>query len=459
VVNATVTNWNGASTPINDTGNVSASLASLTRAAGESVAGGPYAITAGTLNALSGSSAPNYSASFSVANGPTLTINQAALTATIGNQNKTYGTNDPSLSGITPTLAGVINRTVSTWNGNVAVDDTNKVSASLASLTRTANENVGSYSITGGTLTLSGTSAGNYSSGFSVSGGPTLTINQAVLTATIGNQSKTYGANDPSLSGITPTLAGVVNATVSTWNGNVAVDDTNKVSASLASLTRNPGETVAGGPYAYTSGTLNALTGTSAGNYSASFSLANSPTLTINPATLTYIADTASMTYGTSPPSFSGTVTGFVGGETQASATTGTLAFTSTATSLSNVGSYAINGSGLTANNGNYVFVQAAGNATALTINPAPINPAPINPAPIAVGNLDTLGTAANAAGTLAPSTVMNATVLPSPALLPGSVTFGSNTVLPYGNDEEAAGGSASQQTSNTSDSRRRRRR
>jgi hypothetical protein len=35
------------------------------------------------------------------------------------------------------------------------------------------------------------------------------------------------------------------------------------------------------------------------------------------------------------------------------------------------VGSYAINGSGLTANNGNYVFAQAAGNATAFTINPA----------------------------------------------------------------------------------------
>jgi hypothetical protein len=58
---------------------------------------------------------------------------------------------------------------------------------------------------------------------------------------------------------------------------------------------------------------------------------------------------------------------------------------------------------------------------------------------------------------------VMNATVLPTS---PGNVmSFGSNTVLPYGNDEGVAGGSASQQTSNTSeqtsntsDSRRRRR-
>ena len=64
-------------------------------------------------------------------------------------------------------------------------------------------------------------------------------------------------------------------------------------------------------------------------------------------------------------------MTGFLNGETQATATTGTLTFTSPATAASIPGSYAINGSGLTANNGNYTFVQAAGNATALTITQA----------------------------------------------------------------------------------------
>jgi hypothetical protein len=59
-------------------------------------------------------------------------------------------------------------------------------------------------------------------------------------------------------------------------------------------------------------------------------------------------------------------VTGFVGGDTPGSATTGTLAFTTTATPLSPAGNYAINGSGLTA--GNYTFVQASGNAIALTV-------------------------------------------------------------------------------------------
>jgi len=42
--------------------------------------------------------------------------------------------------------------------------------------------------------------------------------------------------------------------------------------------------------------------------------------------------------------------------DTQANATTGTLTFTTPATVTSNVGQYAINGSGLVANNGNYTF-------------------------------------------------------------------------------------------------------
>src|SRR5262249_14141982 len=74
-----------------------------------------------------------------------------------------------------------------------------------------------------------------------------------------------------------------------------------------------------------------------------------------------------------------------------------------------------------------------------------------ITPPPITVV-LDALEAAANAAGTTSPSTVMNATILPSPTSLPGNGTFGSNTVLPYGygNDAGVVGGSASQQTSNT---------
>jgi hypothetical protein len=88
--------------------------------------------------------------------------------------------------------------------------------------------------------------------------------------------------------------------------------------------------------------------------------------LTVTPATLTYLANAASRAFGAPNPVFTGTVTGFVNGDTQASATIGTLSFSSTATATSAAGSYAITGSGLSA--GNYVFTQAAGNATALTV-------------------------------------------------------------------------------------------
>lgn len=96
-------------------------------------------------------------------------------------------------------------------------------------------------------------------------------------------------------------------------------------------------------------------------------------TLTINPATLTYVANPVSRTYGDPNPAFSGSVTGFVNGDTLGSATTGTLTFTSPATAASNAGSWAINGGGLTANNGNYVFQDAVANLTALTVNKAPL--------------------------------------------------------------------------------------
>jgi hypothetical protein len=52
------------------------------------------------------------------------------------------------------------------------------------------------------------------------------------------------------------------------------------------------------------------------------------------------------------------------------------LTFTSPATLASVPGSYAIVGSGLTANFGNYIFDQAAGNATALTIT---VNTSPVS--------------------------------------------------------------------------------
>lgn len=90
--------------------------------------------------------------------------------------------------------------------------------------------------------------------------------------------------------------------------------------------------------------------------------------LSITPATLTLVADPFLRFFGQANPAFTGTVTGFRNDDTLSSATTGTLQWTSQADAGSLPGTYAINGSGLDA--GNYVFVQAESNQTALRVMP-----------------------------------------------------------------------------------------
>jgi filamentous hemagglutinin family protein len=104
-----------------------------------------------------------------------------------------------------------------------------------------------------------------------------------------------------------------------------------------------------------------------------------STTLTITPAVLqlTYLANAASGIYGSNPTGLGGTFSanGLVGSDLLADVLSGTASWTTTATSASGVGSYAITGGGLTSSNGNYTIsaIQAAGNATAYTVTPRAI--------------------------------------------------------------------------------------
>jgi hypothetical protein len=107
------------------------------------------------------------------------------------------------------------------------------------------------------------------------------------------------------------------------------------------------------------------LSGSSASNYTLVEPTGLSANIT--PATLVYTANPASGFAGQVPP-LSGVVGGFVPGDTQSNATAGSLLWTTTG-NTNQPGQYAIDGSGLTA--GNYVFVQAPGNASALTLTPA----------------------------------------------------------------------------------------
>src|SRR6185369_3585072 len=102
----------------------------LTRAVGESVEAGPYAITQGMLAAND-----NYTISFSAS---TLTITKAPLSITADDKTKTFGASDPAF---TVTYTGFVN------------SDTAAVLAGTLTFTRTPGESVGTYAITPSGLT------------------------------------------------------------------------------------------------------------------------------------------------------------------------------------------------------------------------------------------------------------------------------------------------------------------
>ena len=121
-------------------------------------------------------------------------------------------------------------------------------------------------------------------------------------------------------------------------------------------------------PVTVTVGLSNGSNGGLASNYRVGSGTSTQASIT--PATLTYTANPADKLVGAPLPLLTGSVSGFVAGETQATATTGSLGFVTPALAESPAGQYAVNGSGLAARN--YVFSQAPGNATALTVRGLP---------------------------------------------------------------------------------------
>ena len=209
-----------------------------------------------------------------------------------------------------------------------------------------ANKNVG----TTNTIVISGTPASPYVVEF-IDGAESFT--PAPLTINAVTDSKVYDGTTSS--SMTPTTSGLVTGdTVSSLSQSF--ESRNVLGTGGSTLSVDDGYAV--------------NDGNGGNNYAVTL---NTATGTISPVTLTYAANPVSINLGQTIPTFGGTETGFVGGQTEASATTGALTFSTPATGSSPSGSYPIDGSGLTANFGNYVFVQAPGNATALTIGSFPL--------------------------------------------------------------------------------------
>ncbi len=97
----------------------------------------------------------------------------------------------------------------------------------------------------------------------------------------------------------------------------------------------------------------------------------NATALTINPAALLYTADLQSRTYGGANPAFTAALRAWSNGDSQASTTTGTLVFSSSAASGSAAGSYAHHRVGPHLDQQQLCPGPGGVNATALTINPA----------------------------------------------------------------------------------------
>ena len=268
------------------------------------------------------------------------TITPAALAVT-------YTASDVFLLyGVTPsaTLPGSVSA-----QGLQGSDTLASVTAGAVSFTTTATAQspVGSYAITGARLSAN---SGNYTFSFGQASGnaTALTIDPATLAIAAMAQSRTYGAANPNF---TYTETGLVNG--DTLSGSLVTG------ATAASNV---------GTYAITQGSLSA-----GSNYVVNYTPAN---LSVTPAslTVTYTANPATSIYGNVPTGLSGGVgaAGLVNGDTLSAVTSGSATFTTTADATSNVGNYAVTGSGLAANSGNYAFsfAQAPGNSTALVIVP-----------------------------------------------------------------------------------------
>ncbi len=218
-------------------------MASYSRAAGETVLGGPYTISA-TLSPSSVLS--NYAITYNTAS---FTITAKAASVTPNAAGKTYGASDPALNG---TLSGFL------------------MSDSMtASYSRTAGETVlgGPYTINA-TLSPS-TVLSNYAITYNTA---RFTITTKAASVTPNAAGKTYGASDPALTG--------------TLSGFLVVDNV------MANYSRAAGETVLGGPYTI-SATLSPSSVLS--NYAITY---NTASFTINPFAFSYTIGNDSQVFG-----------------------------------------------------------------------------------------------------------------------------------------------------------------
>lgn len=274
----------------------------LVRVSGEDT--GAYTIGIGSVDAGS-----NYTLNYIPEN---LTIVPRPIEVTADARNKTYGDADPAL-------------TFTISSGSLVNND-----SFTGALTRVAGEDVGTYTISLGTLSAGNNYVASYVA-------DQLTIGARAIQITADHSTKTYGASDPVF-------------TYRVTSGSLISGD-----QITGTLSRIAGENV--GTYPIHRGTVSTTN-----NYLVSYV---SNDLTINPATLSIVADDKTRMFGQSNPALTVTYTGFVNSEDVSVITTPVIS--TTANSASNVGAYPITLSG--GHGQNYTIVTTNGVLTVTKAN------------------------------------------------------------------------------------------
>ncbi len=267
---------------------------------------GTYGISA------SGAFDNNYD--FTYVNTGNLSVTKAMLTATTQNDTREYGLANPTLSVI--------------YTGFRNGDDDLDIDT-LANVTTgaTLTSNVGTYGIS-----ANGAFDNNYDFAYVNTGN--LSVTKAMLTATTQSDSREYGLANPTL-----------NVTYTGFrNGDDELDLTTLATAStIADLLSNVG--------------TYAITAAGAFDDNYDFTYANTGNLSVTKAMLTATTQNATREYGLANPAMSIVYTGFRNGDDDLDIDMlGTAS--SLANLLSNVGTYAITGSGALDNNYDFTYVN-----------------------------------------------------------------------------------------------------
>ena len=236
---------------------------------------------------------------------------------------------------VTVTLVSASGLASPTGSVTYAIDSGAQSTASLSS-GAAALQVPGTFAV--GSHTISWSYAGDSKYASIATQTITFTVTPATLNVTVNSATRAYGAANPTLTG---TVIGLVNGDTATSIG---------LTYSTSATANSPA-----GPY----GISATITGT---NYSINVTQG---TLSVSPATLNVIVNSAARAYGAANPTLTGTVTGFVNGDAVSSIG---LTYSTAATTTSPATTYPITAA-ITSTNYSISVTQGT-----LTINPAALN-------------------------------------------------------------------------------------